>query len=70
MWGTLFKVFTDAAAPLLKPVLEQLVRKAIEQFLKNLGNNSAGGLTLPLTADGADPVDMAITKTVEDMLES
>lgn len=70
MWSTLFKVFTDAAAPVVKPVLEQLVRRAIENFLKNLGGQTGNGLTLPLTADGSDPVDVAITKTVQDMLES
>ncbi len=72
MWGTLFKVFTDATAPLLKPVLEQLVKKAIESFLKNLGNSQPGGLTLSMTAEGSsDPaVDAAIAKTVDELLGS
>ncbi len=72
MWGTLLKVFGDAVAPLVKPLLEQLVKKAIEGFLKNLGGSQPGGLTLSMTAEGSnDPaVDQAIAKTVEDLLGS
>ncbi len=67
MWGTLLKVFGDAVAPMLKPVLESLVRKAIEGFLKNLGGAQPGGLTMSMQ----DPsVDVAIDKTVEELLGS
>lgn len=71
MWGSLLKGLFAAMAPKLQPILEELVKNAIEQFLKNLGSGTTASGTLALSSGvTADEIDAATKKTVEDLLKS
>jgi hypothetical protein len=70
MWTTLLKALFDSLAPQFKPVLDVLVKKAVEQFLKNLSGNATTGTMAVSAGFTQEQVDEAVAKTVDDLMAS
>jgi hypothetical protein len=65
MWSTLFKALLNSLAPQLKPVLDVLVKKALETLLKNLAGQTG---VMPVMAE--EDYQKLVDKTVEDLMAS
>lgn len=65
VWTSLLSALFESLKPQLKPLLDVLIKKAIDQFL-----NNAGGASGVLSQMSEESYNQAVAKTVDDLLNS